>query len=57
MTPGEQEASRGVIAAGAVLGRNPMRAIAAGEVVGDGDRLPPVRDDWDPWRTGRHGLP
>jgi hypothetical protein len=28
-----------------------MRAIAAGEVVGDRDRLRPVRDDWDPWRT------
>ena len=34
----------GVIAAGAVLGRNLMRAIAAGEVLGDRDRLPPMRD-------------
>jgi all-trans-retinol 13,14-reductase len=41
----------GVIAAGAVLGRNLMRAIAAGEVLGDPDRLPPMRDDWDPWRA------
>jgi len=41
----------GVIAAGAVLGRNLMGAIAAGEVLGDCDRLPPVRDDWDAWRA------
>ena len=41
----------GVAAAGAVLGRNLMRAIAGGEVLGDPDRLPPVRKDWDPWRA------
>jgi phytoene dehydrogenase-like protein len=41
----------GVAAAGAVLGRNLMHAIAGGETLGDRDRLPPLRDDWDPWRT------
>jgi all-trans-retinol 13,14-reductase len=41
----------GVIAAGAVLGRNLLRAVAGGEVLGDPARLPPVRDDWDAWRV------
>lgn len=39
----------GVAAAGAVLGRALMRQIGSGEV-GDKDRPPPLRDDWDAWR-------
>jgi phytoene dehydrogenase-like protein len=41
----------GVAAAGAVLGRDLMPAIVAGEVLGDRDRLPPLRADWDAWRA------
>ncbi len=41
----------GVAAAGAVLGRNLLRALARGEVLGDPTLLPPLRDDWDPWRA------
>jgi hypothetical protein len=28
-----------------------MRTITVGEVLGDRDRLPPLRDDWDAWRA------
>jgi phytoene dehydrogenase-like protein len=41
----------GVAAASAVLGRDLMEAIVAGEVLGDRDRLPPVREGWDAWRA------
>ena len=41
----------GVAAAGAVLGRDLMPVIVAGEVLGDRDRLPPLRADWDAWRA------
>jgi len=41
----------GVAAAGAILGRNLLRALARGETLGDASLLPPLRDDWDPWRT------
>jgi all-trans-retinol 13,14-reductase len=41
----------GVVAAGAVLRRNLLRAVAGGEVLGNPGRLPPVRDDWDAWRV------
>jgi all-trans-retinol 13,14-reductase len=40
----------GVIAASAVLGKNLFRAVLEGEVFGDLDRLPALRDDWDAWR-------
>jgi phytoene dehydrogenase-like protein len=40
----------GVIAASAVLERDLIGAIRAGEVFGDLDRLPALRDDWDAWR-------
>jgi hypothetical protein len=41
----------GVGAASAVLERDLMQAIVAGEVLGDPDRLPPMRPGWDPWRA------
>jgi phytoene dehydrogenase-like protein len=41
----------GVAAASAILGRHLLRALARGETLGDPSRLPPRRDDWDPWRT------
>jgi len=41
----------GVVAASAVLEKDLLRQIRAGEVLGDRDRLPPPRDDWDPWRS------
>ena len=41
----------GVIAAGAVIGDDLLRRVLAGEVLGDPRRLPPLRDDWDAWRT------
>ena len=40
----------GVIAAGAALDTNLLRMVNAGEVLGDRDRLPPLREDWDPLR-------
>ena len=40
----------GVAAAAAVLEQNVWRKVISGEVLGDQDRLPPVREDWDPWR-------
>jgi all-trans-retinol 13,14-reductase len=40
----------GVAAAAAALQKNLMKKILSGEVLGDRDRLPPLRDDWDPWR-------
>lgn len=42
--------SGGVLAAAAVLEKNLMRQVLSGDVLGDRDRLPPLRDDWDPWR-------
>jgi len=41
----------GVAAAAAVLERDLYREVVKGTVFGDPDRLPPLRDDWDPWRT------
>jgi phytoene dehydrogenase-like protein len=40
----------GVVAASAVLETDLFGAILAGEVFGDLDRLPELRDDWDAWR-------
>ena len=40
----------GVVAAGAALETDLLRMIFAGERLGDPDRLPPLDDDWDPWR-------
>lgn len=40
----------GVLAAGAVLDTNLLRMVNAGEVLGDRDRLPPIREDWDALR-------
>jgi len=40
----------GVMAAAAVLERDLLRQVFSGEVLGDRDRLPRLRDDWDPWR-------
>jgi all-trans-retinol 13,14-reductase len=40
----------GVIAAGAVLDANLLRMVNAGEVLGDRNRLPPLREDWDALR-------
>jgi len=41
----------GVGAASAVLERDLMPAIVAGEVLADRDRLPPMRPGWDAWRA------
>ena len=41
----------GVAAASAVLERDLMHAVIAGEVLADRDRLPPVRTGWDAWRA------
>jgi all-trans-retinol 13,14-reductase len=40
----------GAVVAGAVLETDLLRLVRAGEVLGDRDRLPELRDDWDPWR-------
>ncbi|MBI4515066.1 MAG: NAD(P)/FAD-dependent oxidoreductase [Deltaproteobacteria bacterium] len=40
----------GVLTAASILQTNLMRRVAAGEVLGDPDRLPELRGDWDPWR-------
>jgi phytoene dehydrogenase-like protein len=40
----------GVVAAGAVIETDLVRLIRSGEVLGDRQQLPPLRDDWDPWR-------
>jgi phytoene dehydrogenase-like protein len=40
----------GVAAAGAALDTNLLRMVNAGEVLGDRDRLPPLREDWDALR-------
>jgi hypothetical protein len=41
----------GVAAASAVLDRDLMQAVTAGQVLGDRDRLPPLREGWDAWRA------
>jgi all-trans-retinol 13,14-reductase len=41
----------GVAAASAILGRDLMREVVKGDILGDPDRLPPVTSDWDPWRV------
>jgi all-trans-retinol 13,14-reductase len=43
----------GVLAAGAVLETDLIAAIRAGERLGDPDRLPPLRGDFDPWQESR----
>ena len=40
----------GVVAAGAVMETDLLRLIRSGEVLGDREQLPPIREDWDPWR-------
>jgi phytoene dehydrogenase-like protein len=40
----------GVVAAGAVLETDLLPLILGGEVMGDRNRLPELREDWDPWR-------
>ena len=40
----------GVITAGSVVGQDLLHSVLAGDVMGDRDALPPLRDDWDPWR-------
>lgn len=41
----------GVSAASAVLETDLVRRVASGEVLGDPHRLPPVRQDFDPWEA------
>jgi len=43
----------GVLAAGAVLETDLIAAIRAGERIGDPARLPPLREDFDPWLESR----
>jgi phytoene dehydrogenase-like protein len=43
----------GVVAAGAILESDVLRAVCGGEVYGDPGRLPPLRSDWDPWRESQ----
>lgn len=40
----------GVVAAGAALEVDLLGAVLRGEVLGDPARLPPLHEDWDPWR-------
>jgi len=40
----------GVIAASVVLETDLLALLRRGEVLGDANRLPPLRADWDPWR-------
>jgi hypothetical protein len=40
----------GVIAAGAVLETDLLRAVHAGEIFGDRSLLPELREGWDSWR-------
>ena len=40
----------GVVAAGAALETDLLGMVRAGEVLGDPNRLPPLFEDWDPWR-------
>jgi phytoene dehydrogenase-like protein len=41
----------GVMAAGAALGRDLLRAVREGSVLGDPTRLPEPTAGWDPWRV------
>ena len=41
----------GVMAAGAVVERDLLRAVREGRVLGAPERLPEPQSDWDPWRT------
>jgi all-trans-retinol 13,14-reductase len=43
----------GVVAAGAILETDLLRAIRSGERLGDRTRLPPLRTDWDPVAASR----
>jgi hypothetical protein len=40
----------GVVTAGKILGRDLMREVGRGDVLGDPSLLPELRDDYDPWR-------
>jgi phytoene dehydrogenase-like protein len=43
----------GLVAAGAVLDTDLLRAVHVGEVLGDPARLPPLRNGFDPWEESR----
>jgi phytoene dehydrogenase-like protein len=43
----------GVIAASTILETDLMALVRSGEVIGDSKLLPPLREDWDPWRESR----
>jgi phytoene dehydrogenase-like protein len=40
----------GVAAAGAVLEMDLLKMVLEGHILGDANRLPEIREDWDPWR-------
>ena len=40
----------GVIAAGAVLEIDLLKMVLDGQILGDVNRLPELREDWDAWR-------
>ena len=40
----------GVAAAGAVLEMDLLKMVLEGHVLGDVNRLPEIREDWDAWR-------
>ena len=41
----------GVVTAGKILGRDLMREVGRGDVIGDPSRLPELTDDFDAWRA------
>jgi len=43
----------GVVTAGAILEADLLAGVRAGEVIGDPARLPPLREDFDPWLESR----
>jgi hypothetical protein len=40
----------GVAAAGAVLEADLLKMVLGGQIFGDVNRLPEIREDWDAWR-------
>jgi hypothetical protein len=40
----------GVVAAGAVLETDLLKVVLDGQILGDRNLLPEIREDWDPWR-------